>query len=136
MCEMSKAPPARRTARCSSTMLEYWTGISQPPNSMSLPPSLWCAEKSGVRFSDMRRNLQCAVIRKRSLLTPLLEPQLLLRQSHFAQHELLGAFDECVGAARIKNRVRAVITSDFSHPIRRDASAPSRPWIALGQPRA
>jgi len=34
-------PADLRTARCSSVMLVYCTGISQPPNSMSLPPSLW-----------------------------------------------------------------------------------------------
>ena len=28
-----------RTARCSSVMLEYCTGISQPPNSTIRPPS-------------------------------------------------------------------------------------------------
>src|SRR6266508_5771432 len=48
---MSNSPPARRTARCSSTMLEYWTGISQPPNSTSRPPSRWWAENKGVRLS-------------------------------------------------------------------------------------
>ena len=41
MCEMSNRPAACRTARCSSVMLVYCTGISQPPNSMSLPPNLW-----------------------------------------------------------------------------------------------
>ena len=32
-------PAAVRTAWCSSVMLVYCTGISQPPNSISLPPS-------------------------------------------------------------------------------------------------
>ena len=50
---MSKIPAERRTAWCSSTIDVYWTGISQPPNSMSLPPSCWCAVKRGVRFRDM-----------------------------------------------------------------------------------
>src|ERR1035437_8225204 len=51
ICEMSKMPAALRTARCSLVMLVYCTGISQPPNSMSLPPSFWCAAKSEVRFN-------------------------------------------------------------------------------------
>src|ERR1700690_3208460 len=51
MWEMSKMPAALRTARCSSVMLVYCTGISQPPNSMSLPPSFWCAEKRVVLFN-------------------------------------------------------------------------------------
>ena len=32
----SKAPTLRRTARCSSTSEEYWTGMSQPPKSTIL----------------------------------------------------------------------------------------------------
>jgi hypothetical protein len=51
MCEMSKIPAALRTARCSSVMLVYCTGISQPPKSISFAPSFWCAEKSAVRFN-------------------------------------------------------------------------------------
>src|SRR3954453_3150783 len=39
MCERSKTPTRSRTARCSSRMPEYWTGISQPAKSMSRPPS-------------------------------------------------------------------------------------------------
>src|SRR5688572_558412 len=51
ICEISKTPAARRTARCSSTMLEYCTGISQPPNSTIRPPNFKCASYSGVRFN-------------------------------------------------------------------------------------
>src|SRR5690349_11199297 len=47
---MSNTPAACRTATCSSMMLVYCTGISQPPNSISFPPSFWCALNSGVRF--------------------------------------------------------------------------------------
>ena len=35
MCERSNRPTRSRTARCSSRMPEYWTGISQPAKSMS-----------------------------------------------------------------------------------------------------
>ena len=41
-----------RTARCSSTMLEYCTGISHPPNGTSRAPALWWTANSGVRFND------------------------------------------------------------------------------------
>src|SRR6266404_324227 len=57
---MSKIPAALRTARCSSIILVYWTGISQPPNSMSLAPSFWWAEKSGVRFIFRGGNIKGA----------------------------------------------------------------------------
>src|SRR6266481_5940017 len=45
----SKRPAAVRTARCSSRMPRYETGISQPPNSMSFAPRRRCASQSGVR---------------------------------------------------------------------------------------
>lgn len=32
----------------------YWTGISQPPNSINFPPARWCAANNGVRFKSMR----------------------------------------------------------------------------------
>src|SRR6185312_13366715 len=51
MCEISKMPAAFRTARCSSVMLVYCTGISQPPNSINFPPSFWCVAKRQVRFN-------------------------------------------------------------------------------------
>ena len=38
MCETSKTPALVRTARCSSLMPVYWTGISQPANGTSLAP--------------------------------------------------------------------------------------------------
>src|SRR5438445_3990554 len=64
MCETSKMPTRSRTARCSSRMPEYWTGISQPPKSISFAPSSRWRSYSGVRFSvvaragaDMRRKL-------------------------------------------------------------------------------
>ena len=50
----SKSPACRRTARCSETTPPNCTGISQPANGTSLPPSsLWSAW-SGVRRSDIR----------------------------------------------------------------------------------
>src|SRR6185436_7765622 len=84
MCEMSKMPAALRTARCSSMMLEYWTGISQPPNSMSLPPRRWWAAKSGVRFNVLMKFGS----------SPLLGLHLLLGQLQFFEHKLLGGGHE------------------------------------------
>jgi hypothetical protein len=34
----------------------YWTGISQPPNSINFPPARWCAAYNGVRFKSMRNS--------------------------------------------------------------------------------
>src|SRR5450432_4144992 len=51
MCETSKRPAAVRTARCSSTMPLYWTGISQPAKGTRRPPSLLCSSYSDVRAS-------------------------------------------------------------------------------------
>ena len=45
---MSNRPTRWRTAWCSSTIVEYWTGIDQPPNSTSRPPWAWCQSCSGV----------------------------------------------------------------------------------------
>src|SRR5580765_3358650 len=47
---MSNNPAALRTARCSSTILVYCTGISQPPNSINFAPNFWCVGYNGVRF--------------------------------------------------------------------------------------
>ena len=38
MWEISNIPEAERTARCSSIMPEYWTGMNQPPNSTMRAP--------------------------------------------------------------------------------------------------
>src|SRR5207237_4438821 len=45
----SKRPAALRTAACSSRMLEYCWGSSQPPKLTILPPSAWWRSNSGVR---------------------------------------------------------------------------------------
>src|SRR5206468_8242029 len=50
---MSKSPTARRTARCSSTMPVYWTGISQPPKGTIRAPALTWTSRSGVRLSEV-----------------------------------------------------------------------------------
>ena len=48
MCDRSNSPARSRTARCSSRMPAYWTGISQPPNSMSFAPSAaWRVDERG-----------------------------------------------------------------------------------------
>src|SRR5438045_3920498 len=48
MWQRSKAPAACRTARCSSRMPRYWTGMYQPPNSTRRAPSRSCSARSGV----------------------------------------------------------------------------------------
>src|SRR6476646_3939045 len=48
MWDRSKRPARSRTARCSSRIPLYWTGIIQPPNSMSLAPSASWRSRSGV----------------------------------------------------------------------------------------
>ena len=47
MCDRSKSPARSRTARCSSRMPAYWTGISQPPKSMSRAPGVDVATVEG-----------------------------------------------------------------------------------------
>ncbi len=48
MWDRSNRPAERRTCACSSRMPRYWTGIYQPPKSMSRAPSATCAPYSGV----------------------------------------------------------------------------------------
>src|SRR5713101_5369600 len=50
MWETSKSPAAVRTLRCSSTMPVYWTGISQPPNSIMRAPAARCRANRLVCF--------------------------------------------------------------------------------------
>src|SRR5437867_6907851 len=50
---MSKSPTARRTARCSSTMPVYCTGISQPPKGTIRAPALTWTSRRGVRLSGV-----------------------------------------------------------------------------------
>ncbi len=51
MWETSKTPALVRTARCSSMIELYWTGISQPANGTSRAPAATWRSCSGVRFS-------------------------------------------------------------------------------------
>ena len=51
MCDRSNRPARSRTARCSSRMPVYWTGISQPPNSISRAPSARWMSMSAVSWS-------------------------------------------------------------------------------------
>src|SRR5262245_33840 len=53
MWERSKRPARSRTARCSSRMPLYWTGIIQPPNSISFAPSATCRSRSGVSWTGV-----------------------------------------------------------------------------------
>src|SRR5262245_35411405 len=46
---MSNTPAPVRTAVCSSTMLVYCTGMSQPPNSAMRAPWELCQSNRGVR---------------------------------------------------------------------------------------
>src|SRR5262245_13390120 len=48
MCDRSNSPARSRTARCSSRMPPYWTGIIQPPNSISFAPRASWRSRSGV----------------------------------------------------------------------------------------
>src|SRR4051794_7925699 len=51
MCDRSKRPARSRTARCSSRMPAYWTGISHPAKSIIRAPSATCRSWSGLRWS-------------------------------------------------------------------------------------
>src|SRR2546423_3281996 len=110
MCEISNRPAAFRTARCSSMMVEYCTGISQPPNSTSRAPSFWWAAKSGVLFNinasysssgeDSRSQsgfagLQC-------ISTPFLCLHLLFGHEQLAQNDLFSELDQLIWAACVK----------------------------------
>ena len=55
MCDRSNRPTRSRTVRCSSMIELYWTGMSQPPNSISRAPSSRCASVSG---RDVDRRLE------------------------------------------------------------------------------
>src|SRR5215204_3963698 len=138
MWEMSKMPAAFRTARCSSTMLEYCTGISHPPNSISLPPSFWCAAKIGERLSDMRRKFSSGWTgaNENYSSAPLFEAELVLGQAQVVQDEMLRAVDERVGPAGVKHAVRHVGAGHFLDPLRRDAPAAARPGIGFAKARA
>src|SRR5580692_4169569 len=127
MCEMSKIPAAWRTARCSSVMLVYCTGISQPPKSISLAPNFWCAEKSAVRcnmnflleriepisnpqtsnpqagWDQPARSLKSRI----NGLSPFLRLHLFLRRAQF-KDQPFGEFHQRIRAAGVKNRVRQI----------------------------
>src|SRR5688500_815207 len=51
MCDRSNSPAADRTARCSSMIPLYCTGISQPPNSMIRAPRAVWRSLSGVTWT-------------------------------------------------------------------------------------
>ena len=51
MCDRSNRPTRSRTARCSSMIEPYCTGISQPPNSIRRAPSSRWRSVSGVRWT-------------------------------------------------------------------------------------
>ena len=48
ICETSNSPTPPRVARCSVTIDEYWTGISQPAKSTRRAPFAACQSCSGV----------------------------------------------------------------------------------------
>src|ERR1700722_15420214 len=127
MCEMSKIPAALRTARCSSVMLVYCTGISQPPKSMSFAPSFWCAEKSAERFNMTGSTTGPSA--------PLLRLHLFFRHMQIVDDQVFGKFDERIRAARVKNRVRQV-RDNFPDPLVRDAAGAAGPVVLRLHPRA
>src|SRR6266404_2961429 len=148
MCEISKMPAAVRTAWCSSRMLVYCTGISQPPNSTSLPPSFWCAAKSGVRFnmigvSGKSRVAGPGLRLARSTrnqppatcLSPFFRLELFFRHLEVNQHEVFGKLDQLIGAAGVKDGVRQIVDV-FLDILGGDAPAPARPRVLWMQPRA
>src|SRR5205809_1169729 len=51
MCDRSNRPARSRTARCSSRMPAYWTGICQPAKSISRAPRATWRSWSGVSWS-------------------------------------------------------------------------------------
>ncbi len=56
MCDRSNRPARSRTARCSSRIPAYWTGISQPANSISRAPRAAVAiARAGSRGRPGRR---------------------------------------------------------------------------------
>src|SRR6266545_4236729 len=153
MCEMSNRPAAVRTAWCSSMMRVYCTGISQPPNSMSLPPNFWCAANSGVRFNirffvgggwwvvggrwpasalveSTTRHLHPA-----TCLPPFLRFHLFFGHFQIRQHEMFGELDQLVRAAGVEDGVRQIVNV-FLDPIGGDAAAAAGPRVLRVQSRA
>src|SRR5450631_3858510 len=120
MCEISKIPTALRTARCSSVMLVYCTGISQPPKSISFAPSFLCASNNAVRFS---------------ISSPLLGEHLLLGNAHVGHDHSLRVIDQLIRAAGVEHRVRH-IDNLLLRPRGVNAPAPSDPGILRREPRA
>src|SRR5436853_251844 len=53
MCEISNMPTLLRTVRCSSTMLVYWTGMSQPPNAIIFPPRWTCSHHGCIQRAHL-----------------------------------------------------------------------------------
>src|SRR6476619_3798639 len=51
-CETSKTTARSRHARCSSSTLRYWIGMSQPPNSVMRASSARCSASSGLCLSS------------------------------------------------------------------------------------
>src|ERR1039457_5199439 len=144
MWEMSKMPAALRTARCSSTMLVYCTGISQPPKSISLAPSFWCAEKSAVRLSmvagyqlkvENGKRPATPVFNLQLISTPFLRFHLFFGRAQAAQHHFLGKLDERVWTAGVKNRVCRVHDMRLD-PLRRDTARAAVPGMFRFQARA
>src|SRR5579871_2096831 len=97
MCEISKIPAAFRTARCSSVILVYCTGISQPSKSTSLAPNFWCAAKRGVRFN---MNEECR--RNKESSTPLLSFHLGFGHAKF-ENNTFCEFNQSRRAAGVEN---------------------------------
>ena len=86
ICEISKTPTLFRTAWCSSMMLLYCTGISQPPKELSWLPALRVRRKAGCVFpgvahrASLNGALRVSICRRHSasslvlLLVIVIEP--------------------------------------------------------------
>ena len=61
MCETSNTPAAVRTARCSSRMPAYCTGISQPANGTSFAPAAAWRSWRGERRNSVVDDTECGI---------------------------------------------------------------------------
>jgi len=62
MCETSNTPQAWRTALCSSMMLVYWIGMSNPPKELMTAPRALCRSyKQVFLFPMMIYYLRCGL---------------------------------------------------------------------------
>src|SRR5260370_14344837 len=91
MCERSNRPTASRTARCSSRMLLYCNGITQPPKLVIWAPSWTCSSWSGVRSAVTTKryaSTACLFLLVVNIVevVEIIEQLLVMGGARFAQH--------------------------------------------------